>query len=292
MDGIRPDRDELERHVKQHASPGQPRKRKSAVPGSPDTAKAVEQYVRLTRPAQAALVIIFIMLVAIAVAGYWNYTRQIRVIDQMQAQLEEASRQVRQSNLVIARLEGELQSTDSTLQQSGNEVARQLKFLDSEIRKLWDVSNKRNKAWIRQAQKDIESLKSRTGGLSAELQTLENSFQNQSKLIEQIQTDATAMSVRQAAMDEVLSRTNESLSAVQVSLASLQKQVSEIQSGLQRQEKQTAALLSRLDKLEARLASTEELARVFDQARQQLVGRYLSLDKRLKAIEKKAQPAK
>ena len=45
----------------------------------------------------------------------------------------------------LAEFAGDLDSTDASLTEAGSETDKQIRFLDGEIRKLWAVSNQRNK---------------------------------------------------------------------------------------------------------------------------------------------------
>ena len=56
----------------------------------------------------------------------------------------------------LSILEGQLQLADSTSTEFLSDINSQLQFLDKEIRKLWDLSNKRNKADIVKLTKDFD----------------------------------------------------------------------------------------------------------------------------------------
>jgi hypothetical protein len=60
------------------------------------------------------------------------------------------------SRLLI--LEEQLQLADSTSTEFLSDINSQLQFLDKEIRKLWDLSNKRNKVNIAKLTKDVASI--------------------------------------------------------------------------------------------------------------------------------------
>jgi hypothetical protein len=55
----------------------------------------------------------------------------------------------------LSILEEQLQLADSTSTEFLSDINSQLQFLDKEIRKLWDLSNKRNKVNITKISKDI-----------------------------------------------------------------------------------------------------------------------------------------
>jgi hypothetical protein len=55
----------------------------------------------------------------------------------------------------LSILEEQLQLADSTSTESLSDINSQLQFLDKEIRKLWDLSNKRNKVNIEKLTQDV-----------------------------------------------------------------------------------------------------------------------------------------
>tara|TARA_X000001036_G_C20320134_1_gene660141 strand:- start:69 stop:701 length:633 start_codon:yes stop_codon:yes gene_type:complete len=60
----------------------------------------------------------------------------------------------------LSILEEQLQLADSTSTESLSDINSQLQFLDKEIRKLWDLSNKRNKVNIEKLSKDVSKYAS------------------------------------------------------------------------------------------------------------------------------------
>ena len=61
----------------------------------------------------------------------------------------------------ISLLEEQLSIVDSVNTDSMTGIASQLQFLDKEIRKLWDLSNKRNKVKIQETETVVIDLKNR-----------------------------------------------------------------------------------------------------------------------------------
>ncbi|MDA8543614.1 hypothetical protein N9K79_00250 [Gammaproteobacteria bacterium] len=100
-----------------------------------------------------------------------------------------------ESRLLI--LEEQLQLADSTSTESLSDINSQLQFLDKEIRKLWDLSNKRNKVKIAELNQDIEKQTNALKELAA-TQT------NDQKNINAIQQESQKLSIL---VDE-LSRSN------------------------------------------------------------------------------------
>ena len=95
----------------------------------------------------------------------------------------------------ISLLEEQLSIVDSVNTDSMIGIASQLQFLDKEIRKLWDLSNKRNKVKIQETETVVIDLKNRFQILqntAVELEKLANlngaSIQNQSKRVQTIES--------------------------------------------------------------------------------------------------------
>tara|TARA_B110000438_G_scaffold258815_1_gene267770 strand:- start:656 stop:1360 length:705 start_codon:yes stop_codon:yes gene_type:complete len=95
----------------------------------------------------------------------------------------------------ISLLEEQLSIVDSVNTDSMTGIASQLQFLDKEIRKLWDLSNKRNKVKIQETETVVIDLKNRFQILqntATELEKLANlngtSIQNQSKRVQTIES--------------------------------------------------------------------------------------------------------
>ena len=95
----------------------------------------------------------------------------------------------------ISLLEEQLSIVDSVNTDSMTGIASQLQFLDKEISKLWDLSNKRNKVKIQETEAVVIDLKNRFQILqntAVELEKLANlneaSIQNQSKRVQTIES--------------------------------------------------------------------------------------------------------
>ena len=86
----------------------------------------------------------------------------------------------------ISLLEEQLNIVDSVNADSMPGIASQLQFLDKEIRKLWDLSNKRNKVKIQETVTSLAELKIRIESLKdISLQLEKLSPLNQSNISEQ-----------------------------------------------------------------------------------------------------------
>lgn len=91
---------------------------------------------------------LLLFLVAGLVALGWLVWQQQQSMQQMSDQLTEAHSQVR-------NLSAQLSVTETNMTESATVADEQIAVNVSEIAKLWDVSNKRNKAWIQTNQANI-----------------------------------------------------------------------------------------------------------------------------------------
>jgi chromosome segregation ATPase len=128
------------------------------------------------------------LLVLVLVLGAWFF----RQLSSLQAVVDN---RLEQSTEQLGSLASQLSATDESVTQSSGQVKETLATHDSEIRKLWDVSNKRNRDWIQKNQADIAQLgKQRTEltkaieSLKAELATLKQSTNQMTVAKNQLQT--------------------------------------------------------------------------------------------------------
>lgn len=140
-----------------------------------------------------------LLLVLLLVLAAFFY----RQLSDVQGRLDEA---LDVSSQKLGNLESQLSATDETLNQSANKVEDTLKLHDSEIRKLWGVSNDRNKQWIRDNQAAVATLKKQRAELTAALEKVRASVagletritqQGQQKARMQTQLDVLAETVHQ-----------------------------------------------------------------------------------------------
>jgi hypothetical protein len=117
-----------------------------------------------------------------------------------------------ESRLLI--LEEQLQLADSTSTEFLSDINAQLQFLDKEIRKLWDLSNKRNKVNISKLTKDVSKHTVALKEIAATQtndQTNINSIKNESQKL-------------RSAIDELSQANKENLNA-QNKIAELNKSI-------------------------------------------------------------------
>lgn len=128
------------------------------------------------------------LMVLVLVLGTWFF----RQLSSLQAVVDN---RLEQSTEQLGSLASQLSATDESVTQSSGQVRETLATHDSEIRKLWDVANKRNRDWIQKNQADIAQLNRQRGelnkaieSLKAELATVKKSTDQMTLARNQLQT--------------------------------------------------------------------------------------------------------
>lgn len=81
----------------------------------------------------------------------------------------------------LIQLEEEFQLADEVSTEFLTDTGAQLQFLDKEIKKLWDLSNKRNKVNIQKIFSELEEIKKQNKAVTKNLNQLKASSNNASK---------------------------------------------------------------------------------------------------------------
>lgn len=135
---------------------------------------------------QIGMNLIMAILIGGLVLGGWFIANQQQMIAEEQVKAADA-------NTRLERLESRLSATDSALSQEGDDTKEQINLWESEIRKLWAVSNDRNKKWIEDNQKSVKNLTGSLNGIEATNRDLkasvgrhETAFAQQQTLIDSL----------------------------------------------------------------------------------------------------------
>ena len=132
--------------------------------------------------------------------------------------LNELSRESQKINAGVESrlsiLEEQLQLADSTSTEFLSDINTQLQFLDKEIRKLWDLSNKRNKVNIAKLSKDFKSQSLALKELAL-TQTNDqkniNRIKNKAEKLEILASDFTKSNQQNKAMHDQLVELNKNI---------------------------------------------------------------------------------
>lgn len=193
--------------------------------------------------------ILVVLIGGLAVAG-WFIAQQFQMLRTEQQALADARAR-------IEVLEDRLRVTDEALTERGQATSEQINFWESEIRKLWAVSNERNRKWIEDNQKAIAALKGDLGKIqtsSREIQSTlgrhESAFKDQQRLIDEI--NSLQMQIQQISRSQrdLVDRVN-----------AAQQTVAQLRSGLADRVEQTEQAVAAIDayrlQLNSRLADIE-----------------------------------
>jgi len=193
--------------------------------------------------------ILAVLVAGLVVAGWFIANQHQLLVAEAQA-LEDAKGR-------IAVLEDRLRVTDEALTETGQTTNEQINFWESEIRKLWGVTNDRNKKWIKDNEaalaklsKSLSALELGDREVKATLGRHESAFAQQQSMIDQL----TSIEMQ---MQQVLRSQRDLVDKVN----SAQQSVAGLQSGLtgrvRENEQAVAAIDAYRQQLNSRLADIE-----------------------------------
>lgn len=194
-----------------------------------------------------------VLLALVLVMGVYFY----REISTLQGKVEKT---LTQSSQKLGNLESQLSATDESLSQSANTIEDRLQLHMDEIRKLWDVSNKRNKGWIQENQKNIKALQGSTGKLEKSLSQLDSQLGGLRQELRGATDARGRMQTRLDLVAETVQQLEDELNAQRSSLEELD--------GLRQQSKE----------INQRVGSTEEAIEAFDAWRRKVNNRLQALE--------------
>jgi hypothetical protein len=114
----------------------------------------------------------------------------------------------------LSLIEEQINIVDETNNDSMTDITSSIQFLDKEIRKLWDLSNKRNKV-------NIEKLTNQANKINELLISLENDVKDNQTSLENVRTDISNNSIE---INE-LGLSNEDLISLKSSLSNIDTQL-------------------------------------------------------------------
>lgn len=245
MESLRPERDELDRFNSRQSKPV----KKKTVAKQQKTSKS------------SSILVSLLLMVLVGASGFlaWAYLEQQSELKALQKELRDATSFIGQSKLLMARFEGELSETGAEMLESGSEVEKKLAFLDSEMRKLWGVSNDRNKKLIKNNATSISVLEERNARLTKSQEALVKDYDQKvagvEQKIAQLESMATVAASEVAVTREAI---NEEIASVKLSVASVDKygaQITENKSAISSIDASRRQLNERIVKLEEELNS-------------------------------------
>ena len=198
-----------------------------------------------------------LMIAGFGIGGWFVFNQQQELLA---SERERAGTEER-----VQQLEARARATDETMSEAGEDTDEQLSFWETEIRKVWDVANKRNKKWIQDNQAAITRHQSTLNSVEASLADIRSAVsRNDAKLQQQ---------------GEIVER----LADVQEQVRTLIRQHRDLVDAVNTSRQVVATLKA---SLEPRVDKLEEAISAIDGSRQQTGAQWSRLRARLDALER------
>jgi len=193
--------------------------------------------------------ILAVLVAGLVVAGWFIVNQHQQLLEQQQVLAKAESR------LVV--LEDRLRVTDEAMTESGQDTQEKIGFWESEIRKLWAVTNDRNRKWIKDNEaniakqsKALEALQVSYRDLASAVARHDTAFSQQSAIIDQLASVDLQLQQITASQRDMVDKVNASRQAV-----------ASLQSGLANRVKDNEQAVAAIDayrlQLNTRLADIE-----------------------------------
>ncbi len=197
------------------------------------------------------------LLIAILIGGLvlsgWFIANQQQMLTEEQSKLANANQR-------LDKLESRLMATDSALSQGGEDTQQQIGLWESEIRKLWAVSNERNKKWIQDNQKAVQAITGTLNGIESSNRDLnaavgrhESAFAQQQAMIDQLASLEMQMQQIVRGQRDLVDKVNTANQAVASLRSSVSDKVDDNSEAIAAIDAYRVAVNSRLADIERRL---------------------------------------
>ena len=205
-------------------------------------------------------IVLALMIAGFGIGGWFVFNQQQELLASERERAEAVGR--------LEHLEARLRATDETMTEAGEDTDEQLNFWESEIRKVWDIANKRNKNWIQDNQAAVTKHQSALNSVESSLADLRSAVsRNDTKLKQQ---------------GEIIDR----LADVQQQVRTLVRQQRDLVDKVNTSSQMVATLRA---SLEPRIESLEDAINAIDGSRQQSGVQYSRLRSRLEALERQLE---
>ena len=198
-------------------------------------------------------ILLTLMIAGFGVGGWFVFNQQ--------QELLASERQRAETEQRVQHLEARLRATDETMTEAGEDTNEQLNFWESEIRKVWDIANKRNKKWIEDNQAAVASHRSTLNSVESSLADLRSAvsrndtkLQQQGEIVERLADVQEQVRTLVRQHRDLVDSVNSSRQVVATLKASLEPRVEKIEeaiSAIDGSRRQTGAQWNRLrDRIE------------------------------------------
>ncbi|WP_111657198.1 hypothetical protein [Isoalcanivorax indicus] len=221
----------------------------------------------------ATLVLLFITLAM----GAFMFRELSAVRGQLDSRISESSEQ-------LGSLASQLSATDESLTQSSGKVQEQLDLHLSEIRKLWDVANVRNRGWIEENQKAVKALQEKLTAQERAVAALRNELNTAKKAVETAQAQAKQAADQAASAGREVQQHTVARNQMQTQIELARETIGELETRSRNQQRAIdevrAALRGDNGDLGTRIKEIESAINAFDAYRREVNNRLDTLERR------------
>ncbi len=270
--GLSVDRDDSDHYRHTGRGKGRQKPESSAGTGSPGQSAPAQK--NTSKSGGIGWVAGLIILMLTGITGWLA----IQFMD-LQQQLVDTNSSLQLARTRMDDLGQQVYTTGSSVSESGNTIEKKFNVIDSEIRKLWDVSNKRNKAWITDNTAAVEKQ-------ANQLKSIESGLKDVAKDTREKLSKLDSLVASQAKVDKKLQQLSSEFrsenTASRATLDDLREQVLLVRGELE----QMQIRLNQLPRdLPSRFEENEEAIKAIDATRQQLVESVTQLQSRVNQLQ-------
>lgn len=205
----------------------------------------------------------FVVLFAAAGTGGWQFCLLQQTLISTQSELKTTQN-------TLNKITGDISAADANISQNDSAFRSELKVVNSEIRKLWDVSNKRNRAWINENKESVEAG-------NKKLESVRSRAERANRLVDASKKTAEQMQVK-------LNELNQLIKAVTTEQLVSSSDMTSNLSALKADVKKIRQLLVEQEKLQQQIKAQADLQKSFSSFRSQTNQRILQLENTVRSL--------
>ncbi len=221
---------------------------------------------------QVFIIILLLLTMVAGGSGGWYLWQQLQHVTQ---KLESSNNALTDSESALGSLKSELNDRTTSLTKQKGAVAKDIALLQSEVRKLWDVTNKRNKKGIKTNKNNIAALSSTSKKQKSVLASQQKSTSTLSLTVSQLQDEL-------GQRDTFKNKLVADLGALKEEVAGLAVESDMLKTLAVEQEKLLQGFKN--GQLQRQIIDIEQDIKAINASRRQVSGRLDQLDKELGAL--------
>ncbi len=236
--------------------------------------------------AKTPTLLLFVLLLTAGAGALFYQQREMDTRDRQNEQLREALSTVQAELAVLSQ---QVNRTGESLNETGSVTEQKLGFLDSEVRKLWAVSNERNK-------KAIAAQEAALKGVQQELRKQDSAVEAAQKEVKSALSQVKAQAATAGKLSEQVAGLEKSLQSLQAATAREKESVRDRELALQTRVDQVSAQMGALGEqvrqavqrtasFDERLQTNQQDVRAMDSFRQQTVRALTTLQATVNEIQ-------